>query len=132
MQIHAPAVFDEMVLGPGARTETVLNFRHADAYVIFDLDGPLAMPWVAEELAHEVHRMLEGGRKNLMIDLADVPYADSAGIGALLAIRSSIQEAGGKLVLLSPQPRVLHLMERLRIARIFDFSESEISDFRMP
>lgn len=93
--------------------------------MVFDLNGPLALGWVADELCHEVRAMLDGGRKDLIIDLADVAYADSAGIGALVAARTLIQQAGGKLVLLSAQRRVREMLKRMRLDTLFTFSDDE-------
>lgn len=89
--------------------------------MVFDLDGPLALPWIADELIAEVHHMLDGGRKKLIIDLADVPYADSAGVGALMSARKLIQRAGGRLVLVATGRRVLDMLKRLRLANLFAF-----------
>jgi anti-anti-sigma factor len=73
--------------------------------------------------------MIEGGRKDLVIDLAAVPFVDSAGIGALAATLNLIQAAGGKLVLLSAQHRVLDMLNRLRLRKLFTFSDDRTLAF---
>lgn len=125
MHIEVPPTFEGTVYRSGAGSGADLTFRHRGGYVVFDLNGPLALRWVADELCHEVHAMLDGGRTNLIIDLADVPYADSAGIGALVAARMLIQGAGGKLLLLAPQRRVREMLKRMRLDSFFTFSEDE-------
>jgi anti-sigma B factor antagonist len=121
MHIHVPASFERLALMPSGSYETDLHFNHVGSYVVFDLDGPLAMPWVADELRDDIQQMLEGGRKNLIIDLADVPYADSAGVGALVAARIMIREAGGKLVLVAAGRRVVEMLKRMRLDGLFTF-----------
>ncbi|MGE5327198.1 MAG: STAS domain-containing protein [Deltaproteobacteria bacterium] len=91
--------------------------------MIFDIDGPLAMPWVADELRADVNTIIESGRHDLVLDLADVPYVDSTGIGVLVTICSLIRGAGGKLVLLSVPNRVRELMKRLHLDGVFTFSD---------
>ena len=123
MHIEAPTRLEGSGYQPRTASGTDLHFGHRGGYVVFDLDGPLAMRWVADELAEEVRRMIADGRKNLILDLADVTYADSAGIGALVAARSLIAKAGGKLVLLSVQRRVREMLKRMRLEPFFAFSD---------
>lgn len=122
MHIQIPAEFERSLRASG-REGTDLYFRHAGHFVIFDVDGPLALPWVADELRADVHDMLDGGRRDLVLDLSDVPYADSAGVGALVAVRTLIIGAGGKLVLLSAPRRLLDLLRRMHLDRLFNFSD---------
>jgi anti-anti-sigma factor len=128
MHIEVPSVYERT--GYSDERGCELNFGHRGGYVVFDLDGPLVMRWVADELCQEVRAMLEGGRKDLIIDLTDVPYTDSAGIGALVAANSLIQRAGGKLVLLSAQRRVLEMLKRMRLEPYFTFSDDPEFGFR--
>src|SRR5690242_2238178 len=123
MHIQVPESYELAAHLPTGDSGTNLHFRHAGAYVIFDLDGPLTFRWVADEIRSEVRQMIAGGRKNLVIDLAEVPFVDSAGIGALAAALSLIKAAGGKLVLLSAQHRVMETFNRLRLIKFFNFSD---------
>ncbi len=123
MHIHVPAEFERSLRASAGASGTDIHFRHMGHYIIFDIDGPLALAWVADELRAEVHAMLDAGRRDLILDLADVPYVDSAGIGALVAMRTLIQGAGGKMVLLSAPRRVLEMMKRLHLEKVFTFSD---------
>jgi anti-sigma B factor antagonist len=123
MHIHVSAMFENSPRGSSGGLGTDLHFGHAGHFVIFDIDGPLASPAVTSELQEEVHAMLDGGRRDLILDMADVTYADSAGVGALVAVYSLIQAAGGKLVLLSVSGRVHEMLKRLHLDRVFTFSD---------
>jgi len=129
MHIQVPVSYELPARGPSADPGANLHFRHSGQYVIFDLDGPLTFRWVADEIRSEVRHMIEGGRKNLVIDLAAVPFVDSAGIGALAAALNLIKAAGGKLVLLSAQHRVVDLLSRLRLNKFFTFSDDRTLAF---
>lgn len=122
MHIHVPESY-AMMQRTWDRKGTDITFRHAGNFVVFDIDGPLATRWVADELRAEVHHLLDTGRKNLILDLSGVPIADSAGVGALVAIRALIQGAGGQLVLVSAQRRVRDLLQRVRLDALFNFSD---------
>ncbi len=128
MHINVPAEFERSLRASGG-SGTDLHFRHAGHFVIFDVDGPLALPWVADELRAEVHAMLDAGRHDLVLDLTDVPFADSAGIGGLVAVRTLIVGAGGKLILLSAPRRILDLLRRMHLDPMFNFSDDSTLAF---
>jgi anti-sigma B factor antagonist len=123
MHIHVHAALENSPRASSGISAAGFHLGHAGRYVIFAIDGPLTQSWAAEELRAEVTAMLEGGRRDLILDLADVPYADSAGIGALVAAYTLIQGAGGKLVLLSVPGRVREMLKRLHLDRVFTFSD---------
>jgi anti-sigma B factor antagonist len=129
MHIHVPAEFQRSLRASAGASGTDLHFRHAGHYVIFDIDGPLALSWVGDELRAEVHAMLDAGRRDPILDMADVPYVDSAGIGALVAVRTLILGAGGKLVLLSVPRRVYELLKRMHLENVFTFSDDSALTF---
>jgi anti-sigma B factor antagonist len=132
MHIQVPVSYELAAQLPSTDSGANLHFRHAGAYVVFDIDGPLTFRWVADEVCSEVRHMIEGGRKNLVIDLAGVPFVDSSGIGALAATLNLIQAAGGKLVLLSAQHRVVEMLARLRLDKFFTFSNDRTLAFARP
>lgn len=122
MHIQPPEGYAAMVQGTWDARGTDISFRHVGTYVVFVIDGPFAGRSVADELRAEVHHLLDAGRKDLILDLAGVPIADSTGIGILVAVRGLIQGAGGKLVILSAQPRVFDTLKRMRLDSLFTFS----------
>jgi anti-anti-sigma factor len=123
MHIHVPAEYERTSANSHGISGTNLSFRHVGSYFVLDVDGPLATRWVGDELRAEVRHVLEAGRKNLILDLSDAPVADSAGVGALVAVREMIRAAGGKLVIYSAQRRVLEMLKRLRLDPFFTFSD---------
>lgn len=129
MHIQVPAGYELAAQLPSADTGADFHFRHAGAFVVFEIDGPMTFHWVADELCFEVRRLIRDARKNLVIDLARVPFVDSAAIGALAATLNLIQAAGGKLVLLSAQHRVLDMFSRLRLDKFFTFSNDRTLAF---
>lgn len=123
MHVHVPIGYEAVASPFEAATD--ISFREVDGSVVFDLQGPLATRWVAAELCHEVRKLLEAGRRNFTFNLAEVPYADSAGVGALIACRSAIQSAGGKLILLAARRRIVEMLKRMRVDPIFVFRDDE-------
>jgi anti-sigma B factor antagonist len=67
-------------------------------------------------------RLLEaagGGRGLLVIDLSDVPYMDSSGVGTMVYVKREAERAGRQLVLLGLQPRVRSLFEIAHLDKFF-------------
>ena len=123
MHIHVPLAVSEAEGEPVSRTE--LFFRDELVYVIFDFDGPLALRRLSVRLYQEVRTLLDAGRRTFIFNLADVPFADSSGVGALIACRRAIYSADGKLTLVAPRPRVLDVLKRMRLDSLFNFRENE-------
>lgn len=129
MDIQVPVSYELAAQIPAADSSADIHFRHAGTYIVFDIEGPVTFRWVADELCYEVRRLIADGRKHLVIDLAGVPFVDSAGIGALAAAQNLIKSAGGKLVLLSAPRRVLDMFSRLRLSKFFTFSNDRTLAF---
>jgi anti-sigma B factor antagonist len=90
----------------------VLEFRrseqngHAVVAVIGEVDAHTA-PELREALAD----VLDGGGRNLVVDLADVGLLDSSGLGVILAAFERVRDAGGELRVSCPDPHVRRVFE---------------------
>jgi anti-anti-sigma factor len=58
--------------------------------------------------------------RQVQLDLRDVSYMDSSGVGWLLTCHKRMKEAGGKLILFSPQPIVGNLLRMLRLDMVLE------------
>lgn len=65
--------------------------------------------------------------KRVMIDLNDVSYLDSSGVGWLLACHKRMRQAGGKLVLHSYSPIVSNVFRVLKLERVLDLAENALA-----
>ena len=63
--------------------------------------------------------------KRVMLDLNDVSYLDSSGVGWLLACHKRMRQAGGKLVLHSYSPIVSNVLRVLKLERVLDLAEND-------
>jgi len=83
---------------------------------------------VLEELDTSLRGMLDGliqrGRVKLALDLRDVTYIDSAGVGFLVAKFVSVRRLGGDIKLANVPARVAHVLEITRLTRIFESFDS--------
>ena len=60
-----------------------------------------------------------------MVNLAQVTYMDSSGVGALLAAYKSIQAAEGKCKFVGAPPEVIRILRRLNLDKVFELFEDE-------
>ena len=88
--------------------------------VIFRLHGPLLLGNF-----FSFQSMVRSDQSNLlMIDVKDVPYIDSAGIGCLVGAHVSREHAGRKLVIVGASERLLNMLKATKVDRLFVFAGS--------
>ena len=100
-----------------------ITSRFVSGVVIVDMCGRLCFLEVA--LREHINELLEEGHREFVLNLADVPYIDSFGLGQLITIRASIRSKGGRLILLQPTDHVQKLLQITKLDSIFNISEEE-------
>jgi anti-sigma B factor antagonist len=82
------------------------------------------------DLKSEMHKLFEEGNKNILIDLKDVRFIDSSGLGALVSGFKNAISHQGNLKLSTLQPQVKSMFELTRLHRVFEIfaSTSEALD----
>ena len=71
-----------------------------------------------------VAEIADGGADVVAVDLADVPFMDSSGIGALLEARRRLEAIGGRLAVWRPQPKPMSLLARMQLDRVIAVADS--------
>lgn len=100
--------------------------------VILTLSGEIEMYNIGPVKA-EVQKLIEEKKIRLVLNMQDVPFIDSTGIGMVLLFQKNLKDAGGglKLVKLSPSvEQVFRLTRLIKIVEIFDSDEAAIASFR--
>ncbi|PWJ51134.1 anti-sigma B factor antagonist [Quadrisphaera granulorum] len=105
-------------------------------HLIGDLDlqsAPELRGWSSELLAEPA----DGGERAtvVVVDLTDVPFVDSTGVGALLSVRREVRARGGELVLAGPSPELRHLLGSLglpAVLRVYDTRDDAVAHLRQP
>jgi anti-sigma B factor antagonist len=88
----------------------VSSHAHTD-YVVVDVDGRMDGSPSCQDLCRVVKGCLDTGHRRFVIDLAEVEWMSSCGIGCLIAAYTSIRREGGTLALRNPNDRVLAALE---------------------
>ena len=98
--------------------------RIRDDIVIIEPQGRLTIETEAE-FVQAVRGLIEMGRTRLILNLADVPYIDSSGLGAIAHAYTSAWRRGGDLKLLNVGKRNLQLLTVTKLATVFELFDSE-------
>ena len=109
--------------------------RAVGGVTILDLQGELKLGAAAEGLRDKVRSLLQQGQKNLVVNLAAVPYMDSAGLGELVQAFATTSKQGGTLKLLNTTKRLHDLLVITKLSNVFDMYDSEstaVASFRTP
>jgi anti-sigma B factor antagonist len=97
--------------------------RHVKDVLVVDMAGRVTT--YDDTLRECVRRSLEQGERRFVLNLKDVSYIDSAGLGQLVRAYTTVLNAGGELRLLSPGPRVRYLLEITKLNTVFTVLDSE-------
>ena len=102
-----------------------MSTRETSGIVIIDLSGRLTMGESCAALREEIRDQNGQGFRKILLNLADVSYIDSAGLGELTAAFTSVKNRGGELKLLSLTKRVHDLMQITKLYTVFDVHDDE-------
>ena len=107
--------------------------RVADGITIVDLSGRLVLDQGDSAFRDYIAALVNGGRKQIVVNLKDVTYIDSAGVGVLVAKMLSVRRIGGDMKLLNltaRSTRVMTITKLLTVFEAFDDEQEAIRSFR--
>jgi anti-sigma B factor antagonist len=99
--------------------------REREGIAVLDLEGRIAVGREAGSLREKVASLAAAGTKNIILNLAQVDYIDSTGLGALVMCATSLRKQGGALKLLDLNKRNLELLVLTKLATVFDLFTDE-------
>ena len=105
--------------------ELTIASRIVSGVVVLDLFGRLC--YLNQSLRQTVTALLNDGHRDFVLNLTELPYIDSFGLGQLVAIWTSIRNAGGRMRLLRPQARVRKLFEITKLDSVFQISDDDVT-----
>jgi anti-sigma B factor antagonist len=92
---------------------------------LVDLAGKITIGAGDVQLREAVVELLEGGNRNILLNLERVSYMDSAGIGELVACYKRAKEREGIVKLVNPTGKVYDLLQLTKLEEIFDVFKDE-------
>jgi anti-sigma B factor antagonist len=98
--------------------------RQVGDVTIVDLKGQLVLGG-GELLRDKVNSQVQQGRKKIVVNLSEVPYMDSSGLGELVRCYATVAKNGGTLRLLGLTKRISDLLSITKLLTVFDTFDSE-------
>lgn len=102
-----------------------LTERRLGDVTVLDLKGRLVLEEGDTVLRDCLGRLIEAGRFKIVLNLGEVSYIDSCGIGVLIAKFVSFRRKGGDVRLLHVTARSMHLLEISKLVNVFRMFDSE-------
>ena len=93
--------------------------------VVLDLKGKITLGEGDELLKDKVNSLVNQGYKKVVLNLAEVPYIDSAGLGEVVRTYTTVSRQGGSLKLLSLTKRITDLLSITKLLTVFETFDSE-------
>ena len=90
-----------------------------------DLSGKITLGEGSAILRKTIRELADGGQKKIVLNLSDVDYIDSSGIGELVSAFTSVKNAGGELKLLHLTKKVHDLLQITKLYTVFDVRDDE-------
>jgi anti-sigma B factor antagonist len=101
------------------------NTRKIEGVNIIDLSGRITIGEGTVVLRDAVRNLLQRHEKNILLNLADVSYIDSSGIGELVSSFTTLSSQGGKLKLLKLTKKVHDLLSITKLLTVFEVFNDE-------
>ena len=99
--------------------------RNVGDVVMLDLKGKITLGEGDELLKDKVNSLVNQGHKKIVLNLADVPYIDSAGLGEVVRTYTTVSRQGGSLKLLNLTKRITDLLSITKLLTVFETFDSE-------
>ena len=101
------------------------QIRQVDNVTILDLSGRITLGEGSVTLRDAVRDVLAKGSNKILLNLGDVNYIDSSGIGELVSAYTTVKNQGGEMKLLNLTKKVHDLLQITKLYTVFDIKDDE-------
>ena len=102
------------------------SVRRVDEVSIIDFSGRITLGDESDLLRTTLNRELDLGNKKLLLNLQEVTYCDSAGLGELIACFTTVGRRGGALKLLHVPKKIRDILQVTRLDGLFEICTDEV------
>jgi anti-sigma B factor antagonist len=102
-----------------------IDQRTTGDVTILDLKGKITLGEGDELLKDKVNSLVNQGFKKIILNLAEVPYIDSAGLGEIVRTYTTVSRQGGSLKLLNLTKRITDLLAITKLLTVFETFDAE-------
>jgi len=101
-----------------------INEREVNGVTVLEIHGKILMGEGDIAIKKKVDELLAENVKNVVLDLADVPYIDSSGLGELIRCYTTMRKASGTLKLANVTERIVDLLTITKLITVFEYYKS--------
>ena len=102
-----------------------LTTRQVNEVTVIDVSGRITLGEGSSLLRDELRSLIGSNRRMILLNMADVSYVDSSGIGQLVAALTTVNSLGGQLKLLNLTKRLKELLQMTKVISIFEVFDDE-------
>ena len=102
-----------------------IDERMVGAVKVLDLSGQITFTQGDMQLKDKIHSLINQGQKKILVNLSDVSYVDSAGLGQLVGAYTTVAQAGGSMKLVNLTKKLHDLLTITKLLTVFEVFESE-------
>ena len=102
-----------------------ISTRQVDGVTILDCSGRITLGEGSIVLRDNVSQLLAKGQKKILLNLGEINYIDSSGIGELVTAFTTVRKQGGELKLLNLTKKVHDLLQITKLYTVFDVKDEE-------
>jgi len=107
-----------------------LNTRQVGDVTVIDAAGRITLGEGTSTLRDAIREIVSGGQKKVLLNLGEVNYIDSSGIGELVSAFTSVTNQGGQLKLLNLNKRIQDLLQITKLYTVFEAHDDEATAIR--
>jgi anti-sigma B factor antagonist len=101
--------------------------REVDGVTVLDLNGRITLGEGSVQLRDAIRDLIGKGQKSILLNLSDVNYIDSSGLGELVSAYTTARNQGAALKLLGLTKKVNDLLQLTKLYTVFDIYDDEAS-----
>ena len=107
-----------------------LTTRQVGDVSVVDVSGRITLGEASSNLRETIRELVSKGNKKILLNLGDVSYIDSSGIGELVSGFTTVTNQGGQLKLLNLTKRVRDLLQITKLYTVFEVFDDEAAAVR--
>jgi anti-sigma B factor antagonist len=104
-----------------------ITTREVSHVTIVDINGRITLGDETGKLRDTIRQLIAAEKKKIVLNLAQVDYMDSSGVGELVSSFTTVRNSGGELKLLSLSKKVSDILQVTKLYTVFDIKDDEFT-----
>lgn len=101
-----------------------LATKDSKGVTLIELKGNVMGGPDATSLNEELHKLIDAGKSKIVVDLGEVKFMNSSGLGMLIGALSTVRNAGGDLKLARATEKIQSLLVVTKLVRVFEHHDT--------